>query len=212
VRASWRAAAIIGVAVAAACGGADDLRRRSPAEPDLRIWTPLVVRWEAGRPRHVDFAIENPTNRTIAIAAPDPANARVEIYAGSDTFRVCGVAPSGPARPGARIEIGPGDRVAVRVDLDRACGGVPAGEYRFVLSYVAAPAASKDAFSGTLPAAHGQVIVSSPPAAVACVPDGATEARAAGGEPRHGRPARDERAARSKRPAARGPAPAGAER
>jgi hypothetical protein len=211
VRVRCRAAAI--AAVALACGGED--LRRSPAEPAVRIWNPTVVRWEAGRPRHVDFAIENPTNRTLEIAEPDPASARVDVYAGPETFRVCGVAPSAAAAPAParRLALGPGDRVAVRVELDRACGSVPPGEYRYVVSYetsyVAAKRAPrdddrddrrdgkdakavKDAFLGMLPPQYGQLLVAAEPAGVVCAPPDATPEQRPEARPgRHGRAARE---------------------
>lgn len=167
-----------------------------------------MVRWEAGSRRDVAFAIENPTNRTIAIAAPDPANARVEVYAGSEAYRVCGVAPSGPAAPAAPVAIAPGDRVAVRVDLRRACGALPPGEYRYVVSYEAPPPATpprEDAFSGTLPARYGQVLVPAPAAAAAAVCAPPPEPRTARSPARQARAAPEERkrAARPRRPEAR---------
>ncbi len=184
-----RTAAVALIGLAVACGGADRERR---AEPALRIWTPILVWWDAGRPRRLDFAIENPTDRTVALAAPDPANTRVELY-GPESYRLCGVAPLGRAAPGARVALAPGDRWPVHVDLDAACGAVPAGEWRYEIAYrspePAGPRSGSSAeaaastFTGTLAARYGQIIVSGP-SSVACEPSrsdgtGARQGRAA---------------------------------
>jgi hypothetical protein len=110
----------------------------------------------------VDFSIENPTRRTVTIAAPDPALARVDVLAGPESVRVCGVAPAERVAPGERIALAPGDRVAVRVDLAEACGSVPPGAYRYEIGYRAAEPAGAGAFSGTLGVRYGQVLVSAP--------------------------------------------------
>ncbi len=140
-----------------------------PPEPDVGIWVPSLVRWEAGADRHVDLAIENPTDRTIAIAAPDPANAGVAIFRGPDTTRACGVEPrpAGEARAGAarKVMLGPGERISVRVDLGKACAGLGPGEYRYEIAYRAPPVAGEDAFSGALATRFGELVVAEPPQA-----------------------------------------------
>jgi hypothetical protein len=115
-----------------------------PAEPVLQLWAPITVRWEAGHARHIDFAIENPTTHSVALAAPDPANARVEVY-GQESLGLCGVAPARRATPGPPIVLEPGDRIDVRVDLDRACAALPAGQYRYEVSYRAGDTAGAPA-------------------------------------------------------------------
>jgi hypothetical protein len=185
-------------AALAGCGGEAAERRPTP-EPALRIWTSGLLRWEAGAPRSVDFAIENATRRSVAIAAPDPANARVDVFAGPGNFRVCGAAAAAPPAPGPRITLAPGDRVAVRVHLDGACAGVPSGEYRYEVSYRAAEAPGRDAFSGTLPTQYGQVLVSAPSPSAEAVAghEGARGPEATRAAARRGRA---ERARRSARP------------
>jgi hypothetical protein len=196
VRAARRAAApaaIAAIALAAGCGGAEPERRPAPAEPVLQLWAPIVVRWEAGHPRHIDFEIENRTSHPVTLAAPDPANARVEVY-GQESLGLCGVAPARRATPGPPIVLEPGDEIDVRVDLDRACSALPAGEYRYELSYRAgetavAPArpddhghpsekarpgghghASEKVYTGTLTVRYGQVVVTQPAEAVSHAP------------------------------------------
>jgi hypothetical protein len=128
------------------------------------------VRWEPGAARAVALSLENATNRTLVIASPDPANARVAVFAGPESTRVCGVEPSEEARAHGRVELAPGDRVAVRVDLGGACAGLPPGGYRYEVSYRAplparAEAASEGGapesppFSGTLATSYGEVLV-----------------------------------------------------
>jgi hypothetical protein len=200
VRVGWRATLVACVAVA--CGGVQGERRAAPGPP-LRIWTPLVVRWETGHRRHLDFAIENDGSRTVAIGAPDPAGARIDVYAGPDAFRACGAAPSERATAAERVALAPGDRLPVRVDLEEACGSLAPGEYRFEVSYRAAELGGKDAFSGTLPTRYGQVIVARPAAAGPAVSraGGEEEARPPPRDRRHGR-AEPARARRGRRPVA----------
>ncbi|HET8538300.1 MAG TPA: hypothetical protein VFL83_00375 [Anaeromyxobacter sp.] len=206
-----RAAAVAAVlALAAACGGAGEERRGEAAEPAVRLWASPIVRWEPGARRAVGFALENPTNRTVHVASPDPANARVDVYAGADGLRVCGAAPVEPPAPGPPVALAPGDRLSVRVDLEAACGGVPPGEYRFEVGYRAAAPAGADAFSGTLAARHGQVLVSGPGTSGEAVSRGGVEPSPPEREPaRRGRApgARGGRGRRAPAPAA-APAPA----
>jgi hypothetical protein len=144
------------------------------APQPLRIWVAPILWWEEGAARGVDLALENATNRTVAIAAPDAAHARVEVFAGPESLRVCGVEPLEPAgAPGPRVELAPGDRVSVRVSLAEACGAVAPGAYRYEVSYrapslravpapegVDAAEAGGRAFSGTLATTYGQIFVS----------------------------------------------------
>jgi hypothetical protein len=145
------------------------------APQPVRIWVAPILWWEEGAARGVDLALENATNRTVAIAAPDAAHARVEVFAGPESLRVCGVEPlERTDAPGPRVELSPGDRVSVRVSLAEACGAVVPGAYRYEVSYrapslraVPAPEAGVDAleagaraFSGTLATAYGQIFVS----------------------------------------------------
>jgi hypothetical protein len=81
---------------------------------------------------------------------------------------LCGVAPVSPREPGARVMLAPGDRVAVVVDLGRACAALPPGEYRYEVSYRAAEPEGGKGTSGTLGTRYGQVLVSASSAAVSC--------------------------------------------
>jgi hypothetical protein len=155
VRAAALAAAA-GAALACASGGRGP--RRPPADPDLRIWVDPVLHWEWGTARAVAFAIENGTNRTLELPAPDPSAARVAIYADSGEARACGVEPDAP-RSGDFVRLAPGDQVPVRVDLRDACGALAPGEYRFELSY-----RSERASGGplTLATRYGTLVVEGP--------------------------------------------------
>lgn len=155
-------AAVLACLLAAGCSGAS-AGRRDDGGPDLgvRVWAPPIVRWEAGRPREVEFSIENLTLRTVTVPATDPANARVDVYAGPESIRLCGVAPrQGPAPRGAEtIALAPGDRISVRVDLDAACAAVPPGDYRYEVSYRLPDTGRSGVVAGTLPTRYGQVLV-----------------------------------------------------
>jgi hypothetical protein len=174
---SARLVAAAAAVVLAACSTGAGSRRGSDggAAQAVRIWVAPILWWEEGAAREVDLAIENATNRTVAIAAPDAAHARVAVFAtGPESLRVCGVEPREPAgAPGRRVELAPGDRVAVRVSLAEACGAVAPGAYRYEVSYRApslGPAAAPEpgaeaaetsarAFSGTLATTYGQIFV-----------------------------------------------------
>jgi hypothetical protein len=94
------------------------------------------------------------------------------------------------------VELAPGDRVSVRVDLTEACAGVPPGEYRYEVSYraptpaggaAAATGGEGDphaprAFSGTLATFHGELVVE---VEAAAMPEPESEARRSA--PRAGR-------------------------
>jgi hypothetical protein len=149
------------LALAGGCSPSTGGESGSPArEAEVRIWMPPLVHWDAGADRHVDVAIENGTTRTLALAEPDPANARVAVFRGGDDLRVCGVEPR-PAGPGPRrrVEIPPGGSAAIRVDLAEACAGVPAGEYRFEVGYRSPPVEGAKAFSGAFATRYGELVV-----------------------------------------------------
>jgi hypothetical protein len=165
---AWvRAAALAAAAGAAlACASVGGRPRRPPADPGLRIWVDPVLRWERGTGRAVAFAIENGTNRTLELPAPDPSAARVAIYADAGEVRACGVEPGGP--PSAdTVRLAPGDQIAVRVDLGVACASLAPGEYRFELGY-----RSERTVGGTLALAtrYGMLVVEGP-ARAARVPE-----------------------------------------
>jgi hypothetical protein len=157
---AWvRAAALAAAAGAAlACASGGGRPRRPPADPGLRIWVDPVLRWEWGTARAVAFAIENGTNRTLELPAPDPSAARVAIYPDAGEVRACGVEPDVPRSAGA-VRLAPGDQVPVRVDLRDACGTLAPGEYRFELSY-----RSERTSGGTLTLAtrYGTLVVEGP--------------------------------------------------
>jgi hypothetical protein len=139
-----------------ACGSLGGRPRPEPPPPSLQIWAPPILRWAPGADRDVEFAIENGTNRTLEVPLPDPAAARVAIFPSVGEARACGVEPAEPT-PAGTIRLAPGDQLPVRVDLEEACAGLPAGEYRYELSYRAAKAGG-----GTLslPTRYGTIVVS----------------------------------------------------
>ena len=165
----------------------------------MRIWAPTIVHWDRAGARHVEFAIENQTDRTLTLAAADPANARVDLFAGSESIRVCGAAPrEGPPSREA-VALGPGDRQAVRIDLEESCARLPPGDYRYELSYRIPDVGKPGAVKGSLPTSHGEVVIEAPPAGRAgeavAGPEAPSEERAAEPKPRAGRrpPSRPQR-------------------
>lgn len=153
-------AALLALALAAGCASGG--RRSEPPEPALRIWAPGVVHWSGGR-RELRLAIENGTNRTVRMEAPDARRVRISIHPDAGPDRACGVEPeAGDA--GDALAVEPGDAVAVRVDLAAACGRLPPGEYRYVVGYEA-PAAGEGQAVRLTPR-HGTVVVeaAAPPA------------------------------------------------
>lgn len=171
-------AALAAALALAACSSGGAARRPEPAPQPLRLWVAPIVWWEQGAALDLDVAIENATLRTVALAAPDAANARVALFAGPEPEPLCALEPrEPPATPRARIELAPADRVAVRVSLAGACGALAPGEYRYEVSYRSpapadGPAAAGEpgpaparAFSGPLDAAHGQIVVTPAPPA-----------------------------------------------
>jgi hypothetical protein len=157
VLAAALAAAAGGILACAAPGGRP---RAGEPEPGLRIWAPTLVRWSPGSGREVRFAIENGTQRTLELPAPDPDGARVAIFADAEA-PACAVEPSAAA-PGETVRLAPGDQVALRIDLGRACGALRPGEYRYELSY-RAPRRGGGALS--LPTWYGTLLVDGPPRA-----------------------------------------------
>lgn len=139
---------------AAACAGGP--RRRDPPEPALRLWTPGIVHWTAGE-RRLRIAVENGTSRIVRVEAPAARRTRVVLYDGAGPDRVCGqdADPSGPAEDAVALE--PGELRAVAVDLEAACGALPAGEYRYEIGYEA-PAAGPGP-PVRLRTIHGHVVV-----------------------------------------------------
>jgi hypothetical protein len=135
-------------------------------EAEARIWVAPLVHWEAGADRHVDVAIENGTTRTLALAEPDPAYARVAVFRGGDDLRLCGVEPRTAAPgPRRRVEIPPGGSLDLRVELDEACADVPPGEYRFEVDYRSPPLEGAKAFSGAFATRYGELVVEEGPLA-----------------------------------------------
>jgi hypothetical protein len=164
VRRSLAAVGLAGLALAGGCSLSMGGSGAPAREAELRLWIPPVVHWEAGGSRHVDLAIENGSTRTLVLAEPDPAYARVAVFPGGDNLRVCGVEPRSPP-PGARsrTEIPPGGSVAVRVDLGEACRDVPPGEYRFEVDYRSPPVEGAKTFSGTFATRYGELVVEGRP-------------------------------------------------
>ena len=122
-------------ALAAACtlGGR---RRPEPPEPALRLWTPGLVHWSDGR-RDLGLSLENGTNRTIRVEAPDPRRARIVLYSDAFPDRVCGQDADATGPPDQAIALAPGEAREVRVDLARSCGRILPGEYRYEAGYEA---------------------------------------------------------------------------
>ncbi len=141
-------------------GGGGPVRREAGSDAALAIWVSPVVRWRPGERRELPFAIENTSNRTVVLGAPDPAMARVDVYVGPEDDRVCGTAPPADAvEAGPAVALAPGDRIAVRVDLHAACRGVPAGEYRFAVTYRAPRVKGSKLWTGALQARYGVLLV-----------------------------------------------------
>lgn len=185
VRRLVRTASLAGAVLAAACGSFQLGGSRSPPagqEAALRLWIDSRVRWDVGADRHLDVAIENGTTRSVSLAEPDPAQARVGVFPGPDNLRVCGIDPREgvpDARP--RITLPPGGSVTFRVDLDEACRDVPPGEYRIEVDYRSPPAdGGPGAFSGAFATRYGVVDVVGGPS-------GAQAERSTSERPRAGR-------------------------
>lgn len=143
------------VALAAtACAG--PARRREPPEPDLRLWTPGIVYWR-GDQRAFPLAVENGTSHAVEVEAPRSRRARVILFLGPGPDQACAheADPGGP--PEAPVSLAPGEGRGVRVDLEAACGRLPAGEYRYEAGYEA-PAAGPGP-PVRLRTVHGHVVV-----------------------------------------------------
>ena len=81
---------------------------RGESAPEvLRIWMEPIVRWDPGAARTVDVALENATDRTLAIAEPDAAHVRVVVFARPEGAAVCGVEPREDAAGRGRVELAP---------------------------------------------------------------------------------------------------------
>lgn len=162
---SGRATTALALVCLIACSGLSSSARRGSPERDrpegIRVWAPPIVRWEPGRSRDVVFGVENLTTRTLTVPAIDPANVRIDVFAGPESIRMCGVAPrEGPAPATLEtVSLAPGDRVPVRVVLEEACAGLPPGEYRYEVTYRFGRTGRSDLVTGTLPTHHGQVFV-----------------------------------------------------
>ena len=153
------AAAAVLLLSACALGGAP--RRSDAPEPALRIWLPGVVHWDA-RSRELALSIQNGTDRTVKVARPAPGRVRVALFRDSGPDRVCGHEPdAGEEGGGEPIAVAPGDELAVRVDLARACGALPPGEYRYEVGYEAPPAGPGPAMK--LRPRYGRVVVEAAP-------------------------------------------------
>lgn len=137
-RAGATAAFAVALAVALGCAGGAP-KRREPPEPALRIWTPGIVRWSGPR-REVVLEVENGTQRTVRLEAPEPRRARAIVFAGAEDDRVCGQEADDTAPAREVVALGPGEAREVRIDLGDACRRLPPGEYRLELGYEA-PAA-----------------------------------------------------------------------
>jgi hypothetical protein len=175
VRRRGTAGALVAAAACllAACSLKTGSGRRGESAPEvLRIWMEPIVRWEPGAARVVDVALENATDRTLAIAEPDAAHVRVAVFARPEGTAVCGVEPREGAAGRGRVELAPGDRVAVRVDLAEACADLPPGDYRYEVSYraPALPAGEGEGagpaprpYSGNVATRYGEVVVEASP-------------------------------------------------
>jgi hypothetical protein len=100
------------------------------------------VRW-AGARREITIDLENETDQPLMIEQPEPRRVRVTVFLDEwADDRACGVEPDRSKHPGKSVELAAGEAVLVRVDLGRACAGLPPGEYRFEISYEPPPVAS----------------------------------------------------------------------
>lgn len=163
VRGALATAGLAGLVLAGGCSTTGGGSGAPQAESQLRIWVEPLVHWSAGGDRHVDVAIENGTTRTIALAEPDPAFARVAVFPGPDNLQACGIGfridAAGEHR---RVEIPPGGALSFRVELGGACAAVPAGEYRFEVDYHSPPVEGGKGFSGGFPTRYGELVVEGP--------------------------------------------------
>jgi hypothetical protein len=122
---------------------------------------PGVIHWTGGH-RDVTLAIENWTDRTVAMETPGPRRVRIAIFPDSGPDRVCGFDPEVSDDPADPVSVAPGDAVAVKVDLARACGRLPPGEYRYEVDYEA-PVVGNKGPPVRLRTRHGTVVVEAAP-------------------------------------------------
>lgn len=155
---------LAGVVLAAGCSFRSSGSRASQQEAALQIWVDPLVHWEAGADRHVDIAVENGTTRTVWLAEPSPAEARVGVFPGPDNLRACGVEPRGAPGARPRVSIPPGGSVRLRVDLNDVCADVPPGEYRLEVDYRSPPVEGGKAFSGAFATRYSVLDVEGAPA------------------------------------------------
>jgi hypothetical protein len=57
------------------------------------------------------------------------------------------------------LDLEPGDRVPLEVDLGTACASVPPGSYRYEVAYRLPDVAGERTVSGTLPTRYGELVV-----------------------------------------------------
>jgi hypothetical protein len=154
VRGRGAAAATAGWLLAACASSGP--RHPPPPDPELRIWSPGFVRWAPGADRSMRFAIENGTQRTLSLPAPDAEGARVAIFGDSET-PACSVQPAAERSVGVPVQLSPGDQVIVTVDLAAACGALAPGEYRYEIGYRIPPTGGKG--STVLQTRYGTLVV-----------------------------------------------------
>ena len=106
------------------------------------------------------LAVENGSSHPVRVEQPGPRRAGVVLFFGSGPDRVCAHDADASGPPGPADPIEPGDSRGVRVDLEAACGRLPAGEYRYEVGYEA-PAVA-DGPNVRLRTSYGHVVVEAP--------------------------------------------------
>ena len=102
----------------------------------MRLWTSGLVHW-SGERRDLGISLENGTNRTIRVEAPDARRVRVALYSDAGPERVCGQDADATGPADRAIALAPGEAQELRIDLARICGRLPPGEYRYEVGYEA---------------------------------------------------------------------------